>query len=321
MALLSACRAPWTEGISSSPASPGTGGDTAATGESTDVALLRSVLEEVTTILALVTDSPEAGAASAMSRALRPVHAAHLAALKGARPTPAPGAGPSPSAAATPAPSSSATVPPKAAAARATILAAENVHLAALTTAAGHATSGGFARLLTSMAAGLAQHLTLTSPGHVLAQPSLAPPVLDASAPTVRAVQELLAAEHAALHVLGVLAGRARGTDTEALGTSLRTTWSQHRDLRDQVEGLLRAAGVSPVAAAPEYALAGPAVSASQITAIALGVQQRCTAVRAALVSHAEVGPVRSWAIALTNESAVRELSYGGNPVTFPGAA
>lgn len=345
-ALLTACRAPWPTDEPSAAATSGADGSTTPASETTDVTLLRSMIEEVTAILTLVTDSPEAAVATTMSGRLRPVHTAHLAALEGAEPAPSSAAPPSST---TPSAATSSTTPsvrPKPAAARATILAAENAHLTALTTAAAGAASGGFARLLSSMAAGLAQHLTATAPDHALPKTSTAAPVLSPPAPTavasaspsgaaeptgsatatlpapaVAAIQELLAGEHAALFVLGVLAGRARGTDVEALRLALRRSWIQHRELRDQTESLLRSVGAQPVAAAAEYAMPGPAVTAAEITGVALGVEQRSTAVRAAVVGHAEVGPVRSWAIALTNESAVRELSFGGNPVTFPGAA
>jgi hypothetical protein len=138
----------------------------------------------------------------------------------------------------------------------------------------------------------------------------------------VDALQRTLAAEHAAVFVLGALGGRASGASPQharaALTTALTTAYDEHLRRRDQLRTRLAAAGADPVAAEPAYRLAGPLTSVAQIEAEALGVERSCATTYAALVA-ATSGPDRRWAVDALISIAVGEAAFGGRPEALPG--
>jgi hypothetical protein len=132
------------------------------------------------------------------------------------------------------------------------------------------------------------------------------------------ALQQTLAGEHAAVYVYGVLGGRVSASAQQSLATALMSAYVTHRGRRDQLLGMVRAAGGEPVAAEVSYRLPNPARTAAQLTTAALVTERRCAEVYAAMVgSTAQAN--RQWAIDALADAAVRQLTFGGAPEAFPG--
>ena len=140
---------------------------------------------------------------------------------------------------------------------------------------------------------------------------------------TLAALQTTLAAEHAAVWVLGVLGGRTSASRSGSLYAAISAAYVAHRSRRDQLTSTIRDLGSDPVASAAAYDLPrpieGPGPSDRQLAAAALEVEQRCAATYAFLVAQTS-GRERGWAIRALNEAAVRELAFRGTPEMFPGA-
>ena len=134
----------------------------------------------------------------------------------------------------------------------------------------------------------------------------------------LEALQRALAGEHAAVYVYGVLAGRVSMSRQPTLATALGTAYAAHRQRRDELTAMVSAAGGEPVAAEVSYRLPNASRTASQLTSAALVIERRCAAVYADTVgstSRAE----RRWAVEALTDAAVRQLSFGGAPESFPG--
>ena len=140
---------------------------------------------------------------------------------------------------------------------------------------------------------------------------------------TVGALQRTLAAEHAAVWVLGVVGGRTSASRSQQLDDAVAAAYVAHRSRRDQLTSTIRDLGSDPVASEAAYDLPrpieGPGPSDRQLAAAALEVEQRCAATYAFLVAQTS-GRERGWAIRALNEAAVRELAFRGTPEMVPGA-
>jgi hypothetical protein len=134
----------------------------------------------------------------------------------------------------------------------------------------------------------------------------------------VTALQSALAAEHAAVYVIGVLGGQAAHTPATALENRLVQEYAHHRRRRDRLTVLLAHRGATPVAAAPSYRLPNAAATTGQLVLTARLVEQRCADAYGQLVG-ATTGTERAFALASLDEVAVAALRYGGSPVAFPG--
>jgi Domain of unknown function (DUF4439) len=134
----------------------------------------------------------------------------------------------------------------------------------------------------------------------------------------VDALQTTLAAEHAAVYVMGTLGGRAAALSDPDLSSRLATAYDVHLARRDQLRARLTDLGATPVAAEPAYAIPRVLTTAAQLTARALGVERACVATYAAQVA-ATVGRDRSWAIDALAAGAASELGFGGEPQPLPG--
>lgn len=133
------------------------------------------------------------------------------------------------------------------------------------------------------------------------------------------ALQEALAAEHAAVYVYGVVGGRlsvAAFPDTAAL---VRSAYDAHRGRRDRLRSLIADRGADPVPAAAAYDVAASGRSADTLTAAAREVEVGCSEVYAQLVS-ATTGPLRRLAVEALTDTAVRSLELGAEPTAYPGA-
>ncbi len=135
----------------------------------------------------------------------------------------------------------------------------------------------------------------------------------------VDALQTTLAAEHAAVYVLGLLGSRTSQAAEPELYTALRAAYETHRELRDTLVGEVAALGATPVAAAPAYTPPAGLDTSEGRYAAALALEQACASTYAALVG-ATTGARRAEAIRLLEESAIPALSFRGTPEIFPGA-
>jgi rubrerythrin len=134
----------------------------------------------------------------------------------------------------------------------------------------------------------------------------------------VEALQKALAAEHAAVHLYGMLGAQSSKSRQPALFLQLTRTYEEHRDLRDRLTVLISAKGADPVPAEVDYELPGPTSTAAQIEAVARTVERRVTNTYGELVENTAGGD-RRWAITALDVSALRELGFGLAPSTFPG--
>jgi len=135
----------------------------------------------------------------------------------------------------------------------------------------------------------------------------------------IEALQAVLAAEHAAVYVYGVLGGQASQSAQPALFSSVSDAYATHRSRRDLLTGEITDLGAHPVAAAAAYdvpdALGGPAA----IARTARRLEDGCAAAYAALV-ESTTAHRRRWAVGALGDAAVRVLAFRGTPETFPGA-
>ena len=133
------------------------------------------------------------------------------------------------------------------------------------------------------------------------------------------ALQDVLANEHAALYVYGVLGARTSQSAAPDLYGLLRAAYDAHRARRDDLTGIIAADGATPVPAATAYEVPPGPGTADEVTAAALGLERACAAVYATAVANTSAER-RSWAVAALNDAAVRELGFRGTPEMFPGA-
>jgi len=136
---------------------------------------------------------------------------------------------------------------------------------------------------------------------------------------TLEALQETLAAEHAAVYVYGVLGGRAAPLTDPRLHTALAAAYDAHVGRRDQLRRMVTALGGDPVAAEPAYRLPRTLTSAARIAARALLTERSCVAQYGALVAAADPGATRAWAVVALGEGALAELDFSGHPQALPG--
>ncbi len=134
-------------------------------------------------------------------------------------------------------------------------------------------------------------------------------------------LQQALAGEHAAVYVYSLLGGRVSTSAEPVLSADLLAAYEVHRDRRDQLMRLvLEEGGDGTVPVAPEagYHLPTPALSARQCRAAAKVTEQRAARSYSATVGGTMRGP-RLWALEALQDAAVRALTFGGDPVAFPG--
>lgn len=131
-------------------------------------------------------------------------------------------------------------------------------------------------------------------------------------------LQATLAGEHAAVYVYGVLGGRVSASASPELATQLRSAYVTHRGRRDQLTAMIRDVGEQPVAAEVSYQLPSPARSEGQCRQAAAEIEERCASVYASMVGTTSRAN-RQWAIDALADAAVRQLTFGGDAVAFPG--
>ncbi len=134
----------------------------------------------------------------------------------------------------------------------------------------------------------------------------------------VQALQKALAAEHAAVHLYGLLGAQSSKSRQPTLFRKLDQTYEAHRAARDQLTVLVNARGRDPVAAKVDYVVPGPTSTPGQIEAVARTIESRVTRTYGELVANT-AGSDRGWAIGALDASALREVAFGVEPSDFPG--
>jgi hypothetical protein len=135
----------------------------------------------------------------------------------------------------------------------------------------------------------------------------------------VDVLQQVLANEHAAVYVYGVLGARTSQSATPDLYLVLRAAHDVHRGRRDALTGQVAHEGVTPLASATAYEVPAGLETADGVTSAALELERACADVYAAAVASTTADR-RSWAVGALNDAAVRELGLRGTPEMFPGA-
>jgi len=135
----------------------------------------------------------------------------------------------------------------------------------------------------------------------------------------VQALQTALAAEHAAVYVLGELGGRTSQSANPQLFGTISAAFAAHRVRRDELTTAITDLDAEPVAAEAAYDVPSGLARAERITRVARETEQACATTYAWLVANT-VDEMRRWAITALNETAVRVLTLRGTPEMFPGA-
>ena len=134
----------------------------------------------------------------------------------------------------------------------------------------------------------------------------------------LQGLQKALAAEHAAVHLYGLLGAQSSKSRQPTLFARLEIAYAAHRDARDKLTVLVAAKGADPVAAKVDYKVPGSTGTAAQIEKTARTLERRITRTYGELVANTAGGD-RRWAITALDASALREVAFGAAPVDFPG--
>ena len=134
----------------------------------------------------------------------------------------------------------------------------------------------------------------------------------------VQALQKALAAEHAAVHLYGVLGGQSSKSRQPVLFRRLDEAYEEHRDSRDRLTVLISAKGRTRSPPRSTTPFPGRRPHPSQIEAVARTIERRVTKTYGELVENT-AGNDRRWAITALDASALRELDFGVPPSDFPG--
>lgn len=196
--------------------------------------------------------------------------------------------------------------------------------------AAERAQSGELARLFASGAAAVHQHLTRA--GGPQSTPETGP---TGSAPgtgttgstgstesaepsgLVEAMQQALAAEHSAVHLLG--SAGARSATEGSLRVLLTDAYRAHRATRDLLRTAIVEAGQEPVAAAVTYSTDVDGPSPEPGLEAALAALDDCARAWAGVVAHTPAGQ-RAWGIETLRACALHRVVLGADPEQWPGA-
>ena len=139
-------------------------------------------------------------------------------------------------------------------------------------------------------------------------------PALGSSPAATGALQAALAAEHAAVYGYGVVGANLTG----GRQTTAMTDWLAHQVARDTIEGMLRARGAQPVAAAAAYQLPISVRTPGQAAALAVIIEDRIAAAYLGLVGLSSES-LRQLGARQVRTAALRAAAWRGSTVAFPG--
>lgn len=136
---------------------------------------------------------------------------------------------------------------------------------------------------------------------------------------TTDVLQSTLAAEHAAVHLLGHLGGVVPPADQPDLHQLVRERHQRHRAAREYLTTTLRASGETPVAAEAAYALPDDTDDEAAVRREGVRTEELCCEAYATLVASSS-NELRAWAMAALDDAARAQVAWGGAPTPFPGA-
>lgn len=131
---------------------------------------------------------------------------------------------------------------------------------------------------------------------------------------SVAALQNALAAEHAAVYGYGVAGAQLAGTGQ----SDARADWTAHRVARDNLTTMLSQLGATPVAASPAYRLPFPVTSPQAAAKLAATLEEGVTRAYLALVAVSNP-TLRTFAAQSMQTAANRALAWSGTTTAFPG--
>jgi hypothetical protein len=131
---------------------------------------------------------------------------------------------------------------------------------------------------------------------------------------STRALQSVLAGEHATIYGYGVAGAHLSGASRRRA----LAAYNSHRTKRDELVALIVARGDQPVAAASSYTLPVAVTSAHDAVVLTTLLEERLAAVWADAVGVLS-GTLRALAIGGLREAAVRAAGWRGGSVPFPG--
>jgi hypothetical protein len=130
----------------------------------------------------------------------------------------------------------------------------------------------------------------------------------------IAALQNALAAEHAAVYGYGVAGAQLRGADL----ANAKADWNAHQLARDNLEAMLTRLGATPVASSAAYDL--PFAVSTQAAARRLAAELENGVTRAYLAMVAVSNPnLRFFAAKAMQTAANRATAWSGSTVAFPG--
>ena len=132
-------------------------------------------------------------------------------------------------------------------------------------------------------------------------------------------LQDVLANEHAAVYLLGVIGARTSQSGAPEAYAAVRAAYDAHRGRRDDLTGLVAASGAEPVAAEPAYTVPAGLETTDGVLLAGLELERACADVYAAAVAGTTADN-RALLVSALNDAAVRELGLRGTPEMFPGA-
>ena len=135
------------------------------------------------------------------------------------------------------------------------------------------------------------------------------------------ALQDCLAAEHAAVYGYGVLGGVLAGHPAATKEQTQATEgYAAHRARRDTLTSLLVDLEVDPVPAEPAYDVPFRVVDVADCRRLGQHIERRSAAIYSSAVAQTVDDTRRLLAGALA-DVAVREVRWGAEPRAFPGVA
>jgi hypothetical protein len=131
---------------------------------------------------------------------------------------------------------------------------------------------------------------------------------------SITALQDALAAEHAAVYGYGVVGAMLAGTEL----ADARADWTVHQYARDTLVSMLTKLGATPVAASPAYRLPFAVTNAQSAVRLAVTVENGVTRAYLGLVATSNPA-LRAFAAQAMQASANRAAAWSGTTVAFPG--
>jgi hypothetical protein len=134
------------------------------------------------------------------------------------------------------------------------------------------------------------------------------------AADEIEALQNALAAEHAAVYGYGVVGAMLTGADQ----AKARADWTAHRVARDTLEAMIGKLGATPVAASPAYDLPFAVTGAASARRLAALLEEGATRAYLAVVAVSDP-TLRSFGALAMQPPAARAATWRGTTEAFPG--